>query len=123
MTLDAYFFGCIGMVGHRLWGKEPGAFYHHQVRFPDEWGRWALRIDGAYPRRVDGGISVYLTDDDPLAPGWTVVTMDDYSVDKRPGSHATFVLRGRFDEADAIARVRETFPELCARLVAMGGEQ
>jgi hypothetical protein len=121
MTLDAYFFGCIGEAGHYLWAREPGALYAHRVRFPAEWGPSAKCIDGDYARREDGGISVHLTADDPLPPGWTVVTMNDNSVDHRPGSHATFVLRGRFDEATAIARVRGAFPNICQRLVAMRG--
>lgn len=121
MSGGAYFFGCIDVPGHYLWARDPGALHAHKVRFLAEWGRSAQRIDGAYPRREDGGISVYLTADGPLPPGWTVVTMNDNSVDHRPGSHATFVLRGRFDEATAIARVRGAFPQICQRLVAMGG--
>ena len=119
MTPDAYFFGCIGEAGHRLWARDPTSHAILPVRFPAEWGPNALKLDGGYPR--DDGVTVHLTADDPLPPGWTVVTMHDCSVDHRPGSHATFVLRGRFDEATAIAMVRGAFPEVCQRLVAMRG--
>lgn len=118
MSTDAYFFGCIGVAGHRLWARVQGMRLLESTRFPTEWGPNAQRLDGAYPR--SDGITVHLTADDPLPPGWTVVTMNDYSVDHRPGSHATFVLRGRFDAPTAIARVRGEFPEVCQRLRAMG---
>jgi hypothetical protein len=120
MSGDAYFFGCVGVVGHRLWTRVSSASsLLIPASFPFEWGPRAQCVDGSYARRDH--VTVHLTADDPLPPGWTVVTMNDNSVDHRPGSHATFVLRGRLDKPTAIARVRGEFPEICERLAAMRG--
>jgi len=116
---DAYFFGCVDEPGHYLWERREGSDSLWRCKPPPDWGPLWYRLDGGYARNDE--ITVHLTSDDPLPAGWTVVTMNDYSVDGRQGSHATFVLEGRFDRASAIARVREEFPEICQRVLAMRG--
>jgi hypothetical protein len=110
--VDAYFFGCWKDLGHHLW--LPGM----QSMLLSKTG-WVnpRRIDGAYAIRSQHGITRYFGQDDPVPSGWTVLTMHDFTVDTRPGSHATFAVRGLLSTEEALAILRERFPEVLQRLV------
>lgn len=113
MTSDAYFFGCWQDSGHYLW--LPGM--HKTWDPPVEWGPNWKAIDGHYVPNRPGVVALIWTRNGPIPPGWTMLSMVDNSVDKRPGSHATFALRGDghpFITAAALATWH--FPEVAVRI-------
>lgn len=112
---DAYFFGCWRGLGHHLWA--PGM---QELNGEILWGPKWTHMDGGYAIRSKNGITRYLAKNDPVPEGWTVFTMNDFTVDTRPGSHATFAVKGILSEDDALAILRLRFPEVMQRLVQTG---
>lgn len=48
--------------------------------------------------------------------GWTVLSMCDYTVDKRPNSHITFAMEGTLSVSEAEARARIAYPSIWKRV-------
>lgn len=110
MTRRAYYFGCIRESGHYLWTGDLERIGHHQ------WPSllpWPVEVvdTGLCPKDRDWG-SAQVTHKD----GWTALSFWDWSVDTRPGSHSTFLFRDVLDFDAALARARELFPTVFARL-------
>lgn len=108
MLSSAYFFGCWREAGHYLW--RPGM---ESVQLPAGW-TWA--IDGYYVPEYGAVNHVITRDNQPVPAGWTVLSMIDNTVDRRPGSHATFFIQGEHDIQVAVARAVVAFPEVCRRV-------
>src|SRR5690349_12595926 len=85
---DAYYFGCVGECGHRLWDSLLRRRPWFEARDGLPWGN---RIDGglcSIRTRTPGIARLHHTD------GWTALALWDHSIDKRPGSNSVFVFRG-----------------------------
>lgn len=52
--------------------------------------------------------------------GYTLLLMGDYTVDKRPGSVAVFILPLRLGQQDALIAANKAFPTIFARLAQAG---
>ena len=48
--------------------------------------------------------------------GWTIITFNDCSVDKRPGSHSAFIMRGIRTFEKAIKFAKKAFPHVFERI-------
>lgn len=55
--------------------------------------------------------------------GWTLMSMWDYSADRRPGSHASFAFGATLTDAEALVEARRLFPEVIARIEAYIGRE
>lgn len=47
--------------------------------------------------------------------GWTILYFADYSVDRRPGSHSTFITNAELSLEDMLSSAREAWPEVFLR--------
>jgi hypothetical protein len=113
MSINAYYFGCWRDTGHYLWA--PG-MANGQADVGRLWGRetWA-RIDGLFVPNQAGVARLSVMRGGPFE-GWSFLSMQDNTVDKRPGSHSTFALMGAHDWASALEHSERVFPEVCARI-------
>lgn len=112
----AYYFGCRG--------RSAGHFLHacDKRNGKDCWDDYKRLKSLFGGRHVDGGFNPKMK---PLDQGagavervgnWTVLSIDDYSIDSRPNSHATFILRGEHTFDEAWSAAVEWFPSDCARV-------
>lgn len=112
MRDDAWYFGTWRQAGHYWWA--PGM---HST------------LGGPLPHPFDGVHPPGADDRDPwrrdetqgvvrrvIVDGWTVLAFWNRMDDKRPGSNSAFVVRGDLSYDDAMARAREAFPQVFARL-------
>lgn len=100
------FCGCIDRPGHferekgerQRWMMTP---LGHLDR-AKQWGSHRGRQGHATTTHVDG---------------WTVISAPDYTVDRRPGSHATFAIElPLLSFAEALAYARRDWPEIVDRV-------
>lgn len=110
--MNTYYFGC--------WSPQR---LGHYLYTPD--GRRALRDpQRELPVRedvLDGGLLAGIPDVPGHAVlfhgrGWTLLSFWDRSGDARPNSTSTFVLRGDFTFAQALAQAQQAFPARWALL-------
>jgi hypothetical protein len=99
---DAFYCGCWQQLGFYVF--KPGM---EKMPF-----RWASGLDSRrwQPRGASEGEAkvTHLS-------GWTILSFLDFSVDRRPGSHSTFALRGQHDYEHAISLARAAFPRVFER--------
>jgi hypothetical protein len=106
------YFGCWSEPGHYLHRSDGMRFYGEQSSSPFS----AAQLDGVFaPRGVNGRDDVATL---THVHGWTVLAMWDYSVDKRPGSNAAFLIPGTHVEAEVWRQAAAVFPSVVARLKA-----
>lgn len=132
MEIDIYFMGIPDpyRLGHRLVvpGEPRRAWNYVTVRDPPWRGE---KLAGVY---VDNGFvdtpdnwngnprckpkqnDATLWTIDDKGDKWTVLAMADYTVDVRPGSHATFIARGHHDVVLMLDLIESAFPHIYARL-------
>lgn len=96
-----FFFGCVKIAGHYMWQPGPRSDDSHF----DRKNPWGLKINNGLAK-----IGVYHKD------GWTAISRSDYTIDRRPGSHATFIARGTLTLADVQKLAREYFPTVAERV-------
>ena len=105
----ALYYGCHKDTGHFLWVR--GMFRAQALHIQDLGGTYGL---------IDGGFVPH----DSLQQGraWvsqvgdlTFLAMADNSIDSRPGSHSTFVFRGRLSYEEMVSRSKLVFPEVWFR--------
>jgi hypothetical protein len=106
MSEAAYYFGCVGQAGHFL----------HDTRLRHIWPEPTTPFG-----YLDGTLTPTATTTARLAAlhhkdGWTALSMHDYSVDSRPGSHSTFVFHADLDFDGALAAATEHFPAIVSRI-------
>ena len=102
-NVKMFYYGPIGRCGHYLWrsdrdNTERGEAYH-------PWGRW---IDGSLPPQdndKEGNALIHHKD------GWTALSFWDRTVDKRGGSHSTYIINKILNYDEMVALAQETFPE------------
>ena len=119
---DAYYFGCHRDLGHFLW--LPG-----MQRQRGDWLELMRNIALWFGvRNIDGGLCPGY---DPRGYGhneyaqgyakltyaapWTALAFWDRTIDHRPGSNSTFILRGNYSFDEEVAAAKAYFPEVWAR--------
>lgn len=109
-----YYFGCIKESGHYLWTRRGNRLYEHD---PDLKDHFPLQI-----HILDGGLIPPATWIHPQGHaflahinGWTVISFNDSSVDKRGGSCSAFVIQGIRTFENALAVSKRVYPEIFAR--------
>jgi hypothetical protein len=112
--VQVFYFGCVGETGHYLWDRNLRRAY-------DACGFGWRDLDtyfclGVAPGKPD------CPSDQPEgaarlthARGATVLAFWDRSVDKRRGSHSTFVIEGTHDFDTAKALTQKAFPRVWER--------
>ncbi len=104
-----YYFGCgPSDTGHHLWRVEGD--YIPGVRWPHPWGN---SIDSSLcpQHRHEHGVVSYNTKD-----GWSGIGFWDSSMDRRSGSHSTFIVDMIHAAEDILALARERFPWVFERI-------
>lgn len=103
------FFGCWGHSGHYLWtpaGALADDFQTRQIDGPlcppSSWGN------------TEGNVR-WGNVEDPRGNVWTFVSFWDRSVDRRDGSHSTYLIEGVFPKDEALDLARRAFPRVWAR--------
>jgi hypothetical protein len=104
--------GCGRDAGHHLYGPKgrAGALEGHPL---------GTKLDGCYvPGRGSSGPEgvVRFTRED----GYTILGFRDNSIDRRPGSHATFAIKGDHAYCAALDAARLAFPWVFERIEARG---
>ena len=109
-----YYFGCYRQLGHFLYSEEMKTVSPSKAIeiFGKDW----RKIDGAFVPKTRGEIAHGYTFDTFLLQGWTYLSMIDNTVDRRSGSHSTFLILGQHSKLEATQLVRIAFPELCKRI-------
>ena len=132
MEIEIYFMGV--PTPDRLWHRliAPGEARHPwdyiSVRAPP-WGGEKLAgvyVDNGFvetpdnwngnPRTQPPQNAATLWHIDDKGAKWTVLAMADYTVDTRPGSHATFIAQGHHDLVLMLDLIEAAFPYIYARL-------
>jgi len=110
-----FYFGCWGDVGHYLWTPD-GRRARSAGPFT------ALDLDGRFCPGVVGRTDRISPNVQPEgvaalhhANGWTVLAFWDRSVDRRRGSHSTYVIEGTHDFGEAVRISSAAFPRVWAR--------
>lgn len=109
--MNDLYFGC--------WQGEPG----HDLRTPD--GRRYSRLPFGYPPKIEGravdmGFCPAIGVSNGVAAlrhvgEWTVLSFWDNSIDRRPGSHSTFISRGTLTFEQIVERSKAAFPDVWKR--------
>ena len=106
---DAYYFGCWGDSGHFMFNRDgetaernARAILPPPLRVPDA----TLTPKGP---QIQGVALLHHVE------GWTAISFWDRSVDSRPGSNSTFILRGTLTWDEVIEQSRAAFPSVWAR--------
>lgn len=120
--VETYYFGCWRESGHYLWTPNMARPQGCPFGYPEKLnGRYLdcgfcpgiiVYKDGRISdsKNVpDGQAAVVHVDD------WTVLSFWDKSVDHRPGSHSTYLIRGTHAFENAVIIARERFPHVWAR--------
>jgi len=110
----AYFFGCWDDIGHHL-RKPSGAMVG---------GDEAARELGPDWRIIDGGLVAWDRPSDwlfgtgrgRLHGDWTYLARSDNTIDKRHGSHSTFLIEGIWGLREMSDLCWYAFPRICARV-------
>ncbi len=123
------FFGCWTDLGHYLWTPErsrarfgpPGlGVFGWETAVP-----WGHHLDGGLApldergaRLAEGVVAVHKATmyvRTPREVTWTALSWWDRSVDKRPGSSATFLTDEELPDVELLARAKLYFPSVFAR--------
>ena len=123
-SMDVLFYGMWGaVVCPALWSSERKIVRYVDAALPPE---ILERIDGGFcpgsfmlngvltlpdvDAQFEGLARVFYTSE------WTAVALWDRSLEQRAGCHATFLLRGRWEDKIAVKRAEEFFPDVWKRL-------
>jgi hypothetical protein len=108
------FFGTYGSVGHNWWEPDrEGRLRRPRERSSmDSVGPWG-QVDGKLtPRDTNRQSTAVLHHLD----GWTALAMHDYTVDKRGGSNAVFVMDSDLSFGQALTYIAEAMPAVVRRI-------
>jgi hypothetical protein len=125
---DILYFGCLGQSGHYLFQPEVDPSRHTRTIHDGDCARFHLShalyraLDTAFCPPV-GTLGRYMVS---CVPPWVIVSWWDNSVDRRPGSHSTFLFRTPFESLEvtipeiintesALIRASKVFPEVFTR--------
>jgi hypothetical protein len=104
-----YYHGCVGEVGHRMYGPEPEGLDMDKREIM----RWSRLCDGGLlPERGEQveGQAIW-----SYARGHSIVSFWDRSVDSRGGSSSSFLLEGLYSFGSVMSAARKAFPGIFAR--------
>lgn len=105
MSTQVYYFGCDGQAGHYM--HLPTMRTDTKFMYGNPWG---LSIDGGL---LKGAKERYVL---AKKDGWTALSFWDNTVDKRPGSHSTFLAQGEFTLEQMFELAHKNFPQIAARV-------
>lgn len=108
---SAYYFGCWRQSGHYFFteGMASARESYNATKARLPWDR----IDGAlYPSGEQSEAALH------HAGGWTALAMADRTVDSRGGSNSVFLFKDTLTFDQALARARELFGPVVARIEA-----
>ena len=106
--MKAFFFGCWKEAGHCLYEMKHGQIlYGEGFEIP-----WFTLDSQALvpPLTLNGNASLNHKD------GWTALCVVDNTLDKRPGSYATFVFDAVLNFDEALSAARQNFPHVVKRI-------
>jgi hypothetical protein len=105
---EILYFGCLNRIGHDLHSKRGTRTYPLDEVLP-----WGDHIDAGFlPQR---GIQQQGQACSAHKSGWTAVAFWDRSVDRRHGSHSTFIVHDDVTAEELITEARRQWPEVFAR--------
>lgn len=114
MDYDAFYFGAVGTAGHYFWtttGQRLVLTAPPDLNLPWE------TVDGSLlPKdtRMQGHGQFHIKDK------WVVLSIHDYTVDARPGSHSTFFLRGGYRNVTMVLQELREYPFFAGILDRIG---
>lgn len=99
-----FYFGAIGYAGHYLWKNALRPDYSRTIEHP-----WEYEIDGGLPPQdnksgKEGAALLHHKD------GWTAISFWDRSVDRRGGSHSTYIINKILSFKEMVALAQMRFP-------------
>lgn len=101
--LDVYYYGPIRSAGHYLWVSDTKSY--HIYNHPHPWGS---KIDGSLtPQDNDREGEALIHHKD----GWTALSFWDRTVDKRGGSHSTYIANKTLNYDEMVDLAKKTFPK------------
>jgi hypothetical protein len=108
LTPKGYYFGCrsASELGH-YWFDET---MHMRLRYPPEgfpWPRWDAALN---PSTREGEAALH------QRGGWTAVSWEDRSADKRPQSNIIFAYPAVMNYDEIILASRKSFPHIWERI-------
>ena len=104
------YFGCHREDGHYFWDEElsRNPRWNEMVKVVP----WGVEVDsGLCPPGPDvqGRAALHQKD------GWTALAFWDRTIDRRPGSHSTFLVHQTLDFESMVALCKKTFPRVWER--------
>ncbi len=117
-----FYYGCWAGIGHHAFLPNGQSATQDEMRCP--WSQYSRSFSGAC---IDGGLQPLRGDIPHDVPqpeglarltqeaGWTALSFWDRSIDKRGGSHSTFVAEGTFTFAQMVEQAKRLFPTIWAR--------
>ena len=114
MDYDAYYFGVVDNAGHYFFSATGQRLPH---RIPDDLNLPWEAIDGPLlPKNhtAQGDGQFHIKD------RWVALSIHDYTVDKRPGSHSTFFLRGGYRNVTMMLEELRLYPFFAEILDRLG---
>lgn len=110
-VLPPIYMGCHRQAGHYFFTKGMRSL----GGFAEERGLYALDTAFAPTDTQDQGLAWFHAGQSNGIP-WNVISFWDRTIDRRPGSHSTFLLTGSFKFfSEAIVICRQDFPEVFER--------
>jgi hypothetical protein len=101
---SAYYFGCVDNIGHYFWNTEGQRL---SLVLPADLGLpWEHVDQNLLPKkpRNQGDGLFHMKD------RWVALSVHDYTVDSRPGSHSTFFLRGGYRNVTMMLEELRLYP-------------
>ena len=105
---EVLYFGCLGAPGHHVHSKAARVSYYEQPWRELDGG--LLKKARPFVEDQPEGVIVYA-----LAPGWSVISFWDRSVDARPSSNSAFLIRAEMPAEEILKLAREQWPEVFSR--------
>jgi len=116
---DLFYFGCIGNLGHHWWNRHEMSVRQKETPppFRNNWD-----IDGGFSPGASTGDKHRKTRPEKVGEarlthyeGCTILCYWDRSVDRRGGSHSSFVAEGLYEFAPMLEAIQEQYPRVWAR--------
>lgn len=107
-----YYFGAYQQAGHYLFDNKMRHTWKQPGEFPVEW----KKLDGTFcptdPKRPQGVVSIWRTQD------WAIVAWWDTTCDRRPGSNSAFIVQAEPTDTDLqlVERGVQLFPMIAKRV-------
>ena len=108
---ECLFFGCWRTTGHGLYDKEgiSPVFKEPTISLPFDWRKLDTGFIADHCKWKEGHATLtYLL-------GYTVLSFPDNSIDTRPASHSTYLIKGHVGFDGAVKIAERNFPKIWSR--------